>query len=232
MIYKSHLVTDMRGSVAGITYSKNRYGLTGRGKVTPVNPSSGYQEFQRALLGQAVYGFKNLTEAQQIAWDNFAAGTPWKNKLGQDVFLTGQAMYIGQRTAGISALPSADPANYDDCPCTPGLLPAPFVEYGCCANPTVGTIVTVTNMHDTENMDFVVRISPAWNQSRTYYNGPYRTSMTIFLATVAAGASDDAEFCPLCLGRYFFEIRGFSAVARNNMTSLVRGYHDVCTDPV
>lgn len=232
MLWRSHLMTDMLGSIAGITYTKNRYGNVGRARTVPVDPASMFQELTRSLFNQSVFGFQQLTEGEQIAWNVFAAGTPWTNKLGEDVRLTGQAMYIAQRCAAIYANPANSPDNFDAAPCTPGLMPLPAVTYGCCVNPVVGAIVSVQNLDSTLNMDFIVRISPAQNQSKVYYNGPYRAPLQILLPAVAAGASDDAEFCPLCIGRYFFQIRGFSAVARNNMTSLTRGHFDVCTDPV
>lgn len=233
MLATSHIFSAMANSVGGITYTRNRYGsIVGRAKAMPVNPSSLFQELMRTNFNASVAGFKGLTEAQRIAWTNFAKDTPWMNALGEDIRLTGQAMYIAQRSAAIDANPTVLPSLLDNCGCTPGLLPTPLVTTGCCTNPTVGGIITVQNQDSTLAMDFIVRISNAQNFSRTYWNGPYRHDLQILLTGVAAGATDDAEFCPLCLGRYFYEIRGFDGTDHNNMSTIVRGHFDACTDPI
>lgn len=233
MIAKSHIFSSMRNSVGGITYTANRYSaIVGRARVKPVNVSSNPLELMRTRFNAAVAGWKSLSEAERTAWTNFAKDTPWFNALGDPVSLTGQAMYISQRTAAIAADPSFDESNLDACPCTPGLFPTPLVEFGCCTNPTIGVIVTVTNQDSTNAMNAVVRISPPQSFSRNFYGGGFRHDNQVLLSAIAAGASDDAEFCPECLGRYFFEVRAFDDANNNNMSSLVTGYADACTDPI
>lgn len=233
MLALSHLFTSMRNSVGGITYTANRYAsIVGRAKVKPVNPSSVAQELMRTNFNASVAGWKALDEAERIAWTNFAKDTPWYNALGEQVALTGQAMYIAQRCAAVAANAATVIADLDTCPCAPGLFPSPLVTVGCCTNPTIGGIITVQNQHDTIAMDAVVRISSAQNFSRTYWNGPYRNDSQILLEAIAAGATDDAEFCPTCLGRFFYEVRGFDGADNNNMSTVVRGHFDACTDPI
>ena len=233
MIAKSHIFTSMRNSVGGITYTANRYAsIVGRANVKPVNPSTVAQELMRTNFNASVAGWKALEEAERVAWTNFAKDTPWYNGLGEEISLTGQAMYIAQRCAAMAANAATVIADLDDCPCAPGLFPSPLVTVGCCTNPTIGGIITVQNQHDTIAMDAIVRISSAQNFSRTYWNGPYRHDTQILLEGIAAGATDDAEFCPLCLGRYFYEVRGFDGADNNNMSTIVRGHFDACTDPV
>lgn len=233
MIARSHIFATMRNSVAGITYTANRYAaIVGRARTVPVNPSSNPMELMRTRFNAAVAGWKALDEAERIAWINFAKDTPWFNGMGEPCTLTGQSMYIAMRTAAVAANAAKDEHDLDACPCTPGLFPSPLLEFACCTNPTIGVIVSVTNQHDTVAMDAIVRISSPQSFSRTFWNGPYRWEQQVLLEGIAAGSSDDAEFCPLCLGRYFFECRAFDAVDGNNMSTMVRGYADACTLPI
>ena len=233
MIARSHIFAQMRNSVGGITYTANRYAaIVGRARVKPVNPSSVAAELMRTNFNASVAGWKALTEGERIAWTNFAKDTPWWNALGEQIALTGQAMYIAQRAGRKAATPAIANTFFDACPCVPGLFPTPLVTVGCCVNPVIGVIITVQNQHDTLAADAVVRISSPQNFSRTYWNGPYRYDKQVTLTGIAAGASDDAEFCPECFGRYFYEVRAFDASVEPNMSTVVRGHADACTDPI
>lgn len=92
------LVVDgvpVSGSTGNNTYSRNRYGAYRRRRVKPVNPQSMRQTAQRMRFTVAVAAWYNtLTSLQQIAWNNWAVATPWLNKAGQTVRLSGQAAWI------------------------------------------------------------------------------------------------------------------------------------------
>lgn len=233
MIARSHIFSSMRNSVGGITYTANRYSaIVGRARVCPVNPSSAAAELMRTNFNASVFGWKALTEGERIAWTHYAKDTPWFNALGEPIALTGQAMYIAQRSGRKAATPAIADGFFDTCPCVPGLFPTPLVTVGCCANPDIGVIITVQNQHHTAPCDAVVRLSSPQNFSRTYWNGPYRYDWQQTLTGIAPGSTDDAEFCPECLGRYFYEVRAFDASAEPNMSTKVLGYADACTDPI
>jgi hypothetical protein len=233
MYGKSHIFASMVKSIGGITYTRNRYAsIVGRARTVPVNVRSNPLETARSVFNGAVSGWKSLTDAQRAAWTAFAADTPWFNSLGDAVKLTGQAMYIAIRSAFLGANPAFDPDNMVDCPCQPGLIPAPLITFACCTSPEIGIIVTVENQHDSMNIDAVVRISPPQSLSTNFYNGPYRVDQTAFLESIGPGSSDNAEFCSLCLARYFFEVRAFDADDENNMSNVVTGYFDACSDVV
>lgn len=230
MIGRSHLFSDMRNSVGGITYTANRYAaIVGRARICPVNVNSNPLELMRTNFCASVTDWKGLTDAQRDAWSAYAANTPWTNALGERVYLTGQAMYIAQTTARIAADPSHSRTTYQDCPCVPGLFTTPLLEYACCANPDIGVVVTATNQHHTNTADIIVRRSPPLSPGVKFYNGPWDNSASILLSGIAPASSDDAEFCDLCEARYAFEARAFDATDDNNMSTLVHGYFDACT---
>lgn len=233
MIAKSHIFTDILNSVAGITYTRNRYAqIVGRARSKPVNVRSNALELARTNFNASVSDWKGLTDVQRDQWTDFAKDTPWKNGLGDDISLTGQAMYIGQVSAAIASNPARNRGDYDESPCVPGLFTSPLLEFGCCTNPIIGVEVTITNQHHTNQADFMVQISPPQSPSTRYYVGPWNNSAQILLEAIASGASDVASFCPLCDARYYFRVRAFDASDGNNMSSVIFGNAITCTDPI
>lgn len=67
------LVTDGRGKIGGQVASKNRAGAYLRNKVTPVNPSTTFQQTVRNRLAAFSQAWRDLTQAQRDAW-NAAVG--------------------------------------------------------------------------------------------------------------------------------------------------------------
>lgn len=83
------------GSTGNNTYSRNRYGSYRRRRSLPVNPNTARQNGARSAFRAAVAAWGSiLTQLQRDQWNNWAAATPWLNKAGQSVFLTGQAAFI------------------------------------------------------------------------------------------------------------------------------------------
>ena len=124
MKYTSPIISAGSGSIGGTTYSHNRYGQYMRGRVVPVNPNSERQDAVRAVFADlAQRWLSTLTTAQRAAWNNYGANVAVKDKLGQDIYLSGLNHYIRSNTALIQAgltrvdigptvftLPETDPA--------------------------------------------------------------------------------------------------------------------------
>lgn len=93
-------VADIRGSIGGTVFSKNRYGSYTRNRTIPVNPSSSAQTKIRATLGQVRNAwFSVLTQAQRDAWAVYATNVPVQNRLGETINLTGWNMFARTNTA-------------------------------------------------------------------------------------------------------------------------------------
>lgn len=120
MKFRSTLLGQASGSLAGTTFSRNRGGAYTRSRAVPVNPNSVAQQAVRAYFAAAAANWRTLTGAQRTAWDDYAAGTPRTNPMGDTIYLTGAQWYIGMsvlasRIAGAFTSASAAPV-------TPGLL--------------------------------------------------------------------------------------------------------------
>lgn len=89
------IVAEMRNSIAGTTFSKNRYGNYARTKVTPVNPQTAYQQDQRQLLSSLSASWRALTQAQRDQWTAQAQNYQRTDIFGDVKVLSGQALYVG-----------------------------------------------------------------------------------------------------------------------------------------
>lgn len=83
------------GSQAATTSSRNRFGQYTRSRVSPVQPRTPAQVQVRGYLAELSAGWSQLTDAQRSAWNNWAAGSPRTDSLGQTVYQTGLQAFVG-----------------------------------------------------------------------------------------------------------------------------------------
>lgn len=89
------LIADIRGSVGGVTFARNRGGAYARNRTVPINPSSTRQTAVRALLGDLSNVWTTtLTQAQRAAWELYAANVPLINPLGEARNVSGINMFV------------------------------------------------------------------------------------------------------------------------------------------
>lgn len=105
------VVADMRNKLNGTVFSKNRYGAYTRTKVTPVNPQSTAQQFQRNILSTNSQAWRGLTEAQRQSWIDAAPSFPVTDIFGNSKILSGSALYVklnnNLATLGVAAIATA-----------------------------------------------------------------------------------------------------------------------------
>lgn len=88
------IVAAASGSVAGMTFSRNRYGAYMRNKAIPVNPDTPHQQSARAALAAISQNWRGLTAAQRLQWQTWAQINPFIDSLGNAQVLQGNAAYI------------------------------------------------------------------------------------------------------------------------------------------
>lgn len=115
------LAQDVRGSLNGSTFSRNRGGAYVRTKVSPVNPLTPVQTQQRAIFSVVTKGWQGLTATEQAAWIGWALYNTVTNVFGDAIKLSGIAAYTKINgtlgTFGLPYLTSPPPP-----PGTPGPL--------------------------------------------------------------------------------------------------------------
>ena len=88
-------VVQMSGSIAGDTFARNRYGNYARARTKPINPNTAAQQAVRATMAFLTdYWSQTLTDVQRIAWNLYGSSVTMKNRLGENIFLTGFNHFI------------------------------------------------------------------------------------------------------------------------------------------
>lgn len=88
------IITDVRGSIGGQTYSKNRYGKFVCNKYSPTNMRTAAQQLNRRLLAQSVYSWRNLSEHERLSWNSAAMYLKGYNCFGDSFSYTAYQCYI------------------------------------------------------------------------------------------------------------------------------------------
>lgn len=122
MLYRSTILGQASGSLAGTTFSRNKGGQYTRSRAVPTNPNSAAQQQVRAFFTAATGAWAGLSTAQRGAWESYASSTPVTNALGDTVTNTGFQWYIASTVLAsrIDGSFLSQPAA----PTTPGLLAA------------------------------------------------------------------------------------------------------------
>lgn len=81
---------ELRGSIGGLTFSRNKGGMYAKQRATPTNPNSARQQTTRNQLATCASHWKQtLAQSNRDQWIAYAQGNSVVNALGQTIFLTG-----------------------------------------------------------------------------------------------------------------------------------------------
>lgn len=174
MKFKSALVTQVSGSVGGMTGSHNQGGMYFRGRGIPTNPQSQYQlAVRNALRTLTAEWSGTLTDAQRAAWTTYAANVPIIDRLGDARTIPPLAMFVRSNVSRIQA--GLDPV--DDGPTVMALPAHGAVSYDVTAGSPATASVTFDTNADWANEDggaLLVYASRQQAQTINYFKGPYR----------------------------------------------------------
>jgi hypothetical protein len=92
--FVSQVYSEIRGSVNGVTYARNRFGLYARAKASPVQPRTPAQTERRAQLTVLSQRWRTLDEALRAEWRAFADELTRSDTLGLTYRLTGLQAYL------------------------------------------------------------------------------------------------------------------------------------------
>lgn len=88
-------VAEVRGSVGGTTFSRNRFGAYMRQRVKPTVPTSDAFLAATARLSAGSIAWQALTDDQRTAWATWAQTNPVTGSLGFSQILTGHTAFTG-----------------------------------------------------------------------------------------------------------------------------------------
>lgn len=172
------------GSIGSVTFQRNRYGNLARSRVYPVNPNTQRQQAVRSAMSVLSAAWRDaLTPAKRTAWEDYAAATPYTNKTGGTVFLTGRQMFI---RSGFFTLVYVGTLN-TDAPVLPGLpaIPTPTFTLTAATGELNLTALANTPTNFTINLLNSTALQPTTN----YWKGPF----------VATATATEASMLPVLL---------------------------------
>ena len=172
-------VQDIRGSIGGTVFSRNRFGNYIRSRITPVNPASSRQNVIRAAIQNLSQRWSTvLTQLERDAWEVYAAAIVRQNALGAQIKLTGFNMFI--RSNSIRSQ-SADTV-IDVGPTTLTLPPGDPLMVGAISTATQQISVTfddTLNWLDQDEGRMYVFMSIPKSAGVTFVGGPFRLAGSI-----------------------------------------------------
>lgn len=92
--FNSLVYSEIRGSVNGLTYSRNGNSAYVRSKATPVNPRTPGQTAARDSLNYVSSAWRGLTAGQREAWNALAATVPYTNSIGNVSYYSGFQLFM------------------------------------------------------------------------------------------------------------------------------------------
>jgi hypothetical protein len=171
-------VSEIRGSIGGVTFSRNSHGAYSRNRVKPVDPRTSTQEEVRQYLEICQFQFREvLTENERAAWYAFAQSTPRPNRLGFSTHMSAINWFIAinvmRMRAGEDLTSTAPPVG--------GMVALPILTISA----EVGDPVTIATPDPVLASDSIltVSLSPPLPPTRNYYTGPWAS----YHAMVGAG---------------------------------------------
>ncbi len=185
------LATDVRGSIAGVTYARNRGGAYTRGRTSPVQPNTTLQAAVKGIFAAAINSWTNLLSAgERTNWEAYAAAVPYTDIFGETRYYSGQNRYAQAYIAAVNAGRSvasvtAAPTTYT---AAEGVVISNIaVNQGASTASTLASVVNSLAPSDAEAGDILlVSFGAPITNAKNYFKGPYRHAG---VATFVSGTS-------------------------------------------
>lgn len=194
----------IRGSIGGTTYFSGPHNaILARQRTSPVNPRTLYQQIIRGAMAAAQSIWQAGSAAERTAWNTYAQTVVYSGPLGNytpsgiQMFHAALVLgkYMSQRFAAIITLNITAPV-------VSGLMLQSGIVVDVPSVAGTGFNMKIDNS-DTEGAIALIRISPAYKQSRNFYKGPYDPAKEQIL-TVAAGTTTPVDILGLVEGMAYF----------------------------
>lgn len=191
MKFKSSVITQASGSVGGLTYAHNRGGMYTRARTIPVNPNTERQQWLRSAFGGRIQAWSMLSDSDRMSWKVYADNTPFTDKLGDQIKLTGQQQFVRSNTPRANA--RAVVGSFGGTITIPDVTTAPpFYNTGepvymiAAFSEEAGVITLTANLSEAASAGghALLYIGNPQNPGRTFYKGPYQlAAFTTYVAT-------------------------------------------------
>jgi len=216
----SHIMSTIRGSVGGLTYTANGFAqIVMKNRTAPVQPNTTPQTKVRSCLNAASIAWQGLTPTERANWELYAQTVTYEGPqgtyqiTGRDIFIAGFSLQSYAYMEG-----AASQTVETDPPSLAGKLTLAGIEEAIYVGPGTGIGFNVNN-YGTEDVTLIVNVSPPQNPTRYRYKGPWNPALTDFL-DAPLSTSSNYEIDNLEAGRvYFVMIRGVTQSTPARVTS-------------
>lgn len=207
-------VSEIRGSIAGNTFSRNANGAYSRNRIKGVNPQTSAQTAQRARLTALSSAWRDLTDAQRKTWIDGKDAFPYKNRLGESATYTGPQLF----NALNMALLSIGEPQIDSCPSP---VSAPATGSGTLSLAlTTGVLTEASVRFDAAvPADWVAQVFASVPVSA----GRSATSTSKRLIASVPGTGVDVDFATEYVAKYGSPAAGSNIIVEVKLVSTVTG---------
>lgn len=172
MKFLSALVTNVSGSIGGMTGSHNKGGLYFRARTKPTQTNTPRQQAAKAALSNVSKDWNlTLTQAQRAAWAVYAKNVPMVDKLGAAKLRTANQMFVRSASPAYQIglpLPTTAPTTFNL-----GQFTTPTVT--SVAPATITIAITESDKWTTGDNSFMLfAISRQQNVSKTFFKSPFQ----------------------------------------------------------
>ena len=205
MLIKSALVTQISGSIGGMTGSHNRGGQYLRARTIPTNPGTPQQNSIRQFVADLVNLWNStVTALQRDAWDTYAVNVAFVNRLGDQTFLSGLNQYVRSNVPRLQAgLP-----RVDDAPVifNTGEFTQTAIGFSAAANDILLNFTAADAWANEDDAGMLVYGSRPKNATVNYFKGPYRFATAVLGDAITPPTSPDTSTnpFPFILGQKLF----------------------------
>lgn len=165
------------GKIGGLVYSHNAGGQYIRALSIPTNPNTSFQQAVRTAVSLLANMWNNaLTALQRSQWNQYAENVKLTNRIGAQVNVSGQAMYIRSNTPRLQA----EVARVDDGPSIFNLGEHTKPKLQAFSEATQAGEIDFTSDGFTDPWAneaggfMFIYLSRAQNASINYFRGPYQ----------------------------------------------------------
>lgn len=103
LVKLSGLVSEVAGSMGGMTLQRSPDGTIGRSKPLPIRRRSTYSSDARQRLHSLLYTWRSLSPTQRADWQTFSNTLSWYNRFGDPVPGTGYRAFLRNNLASWSS---------------------------------------------------------------------------------------------------------------------------------
>ena len=188
------IVSDIRGSVGALTYSRTHAGLIVKSRSNPPQPASAKRDAAQDALKTVTQAWSGtLTETERNTWKAYARNYPRPNRLGERVLDGGYLAFIRPNVRGALL---ASPLLWATAP-SRAPLPVPFFSLSASYSaPTLTASIALGPTYPLEaGFLFIIFAGKTTNIGVGYYDTPWQG----LLVSTWGGAAWSPSLSPLTL---------------------------------